>query len=29
LVVELKEEGAYLMGPAEEVYEGVVKVGME
>ncbi len=26
LVVELKEEGAYLMGPAEEVYEGVVKV---
>jgi len=25
LVVELKEEGAYLMGPAEEVYEGVVK----
>jgi len=26
LVVELKEEGAYLMGPAEEVYEGVVKL---
>jgi diaminopimelate epimerase len=28
LVVELKEEGAYLMGPAEEVYEGVVKVSI-
>jgi diaminopimelate epimerase len=26
LVVELKAEGAYLTGPAEEVYEGVVKV---
>ena len=26
LVVELKAEGAYLMGPAEEVYEGVVKL---
>nr|QNO54899.1 diaminopimelate epimerase [Methanosarcinales archaeon ANME-1 ERB7] len=29
LVVELKEEGAYLMGPAEEVYVGVVEVKME
>ncbi|NOR78071.1 MAG: diaminopimelate epimerase [Methanophagales archaeon] len=28
LVVELKEEGAYLMGPAEEVYEGVVKLSI-
>jgi len=28
LVVELKAEGAYLMGPAEEVYEGVVKLSI-
>ncbi|MGB3459655.1 MAG: diaminopimelate epimerase [Halobacteriota archaeon] len=28
LVVELKEEGAYLMGPAEEVYVGVVKLSI-
>jgi len=28
LVVELKEEGAYLVGPAEVVYEGEVEVGM-
>jgi diaminopimelate epimerase len=27
-VVELKEEGAYLMGPAEETYEGVVEVSI-
>ncbi len=29
LVVEVKEEGAYLQGPAEEVYEGVVEVWIE
>jgi diaminopimelate epimerase len=29
LVVEIKEEGAYLQGPAEEVFEGVVEVRME
>jgi len=28
LVVELKEEGAYCTGPAEEVYEGVVKLSI-
>lgn len=28
LVVELKEEGAYLLGTAEVVYEGVVEVSM-
>jgi len=28
LVVELKGEGAYLLGPAEVVYEGVVEVSM-
>ncbi|RCV65443.1 diaminopimelate epimerase [Methanophagales archaeon] len=28
LVVELKAEGAYLMGPAEEVYEGVAKLSI-
>jgi diaminopimelate epimerase len=27
LIVELKEEGAYLQGPAEKVYEGVVEMG--
>ena len=26
LVVDLKEEGAYLVGPAEVVYEGEVKL---
>ena len=26
LTVELKGEGAYLMGPAEEVCEGIVKL---
>ncbi|MDI6886311.1 MAG: diaminopimelate epimerase [archaeon] len=29
LIVELKEEGAYLTGPAETVYEGVVELRME
>jgi diaminopimelate epimerase len=29
LIVEIKEEGAYLQGPAEEVYEGVIEEGME
>lgn len=28
LIVELKEEGAYLMGPAEKVYEGVVELNI-
>ncbi len=29
LIVEVKEEGAYLQGPAEKVYEGVVEMGIE
>ncbi|RZN36758.1 MAG: diaminopimelate epimerase [Methanophagales archaeon ANME-1-THS] len=29
LVIEVKEEGAYLTGPAEYVYEGVVEVKMD
>ena len=29
LVVEIKEEGAYLQGPAEEVFEGAVEMRME
>jgi diaminopimelate epimerase len=29
LVIEVKEEGAYLTGPAEYVYEGVVEVVMD
>lgn len=29
LVIEVKEEGAYLIGPAEYVYEGVVEVEMD
>jgi diaminopimelate epimerase len=29
LVIEVREEGAYLTGPAEYVYEGVVEVEME
>ncbi|MBN1761677.1 MAG: diaminopimelate epimerase [Methanomicrobia archaeon] len=29
LIVEVKEEGAYLQGPAEEVYKGMVEVGIE
>ena len=29
LVVEIKEEGAYLQGPAEEVFEGVVEARIE
>jgi diaminopimelate epimerase len=28
LIVELKEEGAYLQGPAEEVFEGVVEINV-
>jgi diaminopimelate epimerase len=29
LVVDVKEEGAYLQGPAEEVYGGVVELRIE
>lgn len=29
LVIEIKEEGAYLSGPAEFVYEGVIEVEMD